>query len=142
MSKKILILTILGIFVTAGIVFGIYFIVNDKQNTSNVVGQITQYHTSNVRSGGYNYTYTFYPHGKNKYFLRKEQILHVGITEQYVKPTEVYTMVVKKSDMEKIQEELKKQDDGKNEIKYYINYSDIGPTESKSYEEFLDKLFK
>ena len=129
-------------FPTTGIVFGIYFIAKDKQNTPNVVGQINQYHTSNVRPGVYNYTYTFYPQGKNKYFLRKEQILHVGITEQYVEPTEVYTKIVKKSDMEKIQEELKKQDDGKNEVKYYINYADIGPTESESYEEFLDKLFQ
>ena len=89
---------------------------------------------------GYYYTYEFYPKGKNKYIVRKSQEYDVGITTLYVKPTIVYTKIVKKSDISEIEKEIQNDINIYNNVRYTY-YDNGNMITCNSLQELFDELF-
>ena len=144
---KSLIIIIISLIVLLLVAIGIYLYKNNNDTTipkdAKCIAEIYQSKekTGQTANGdGYYYTYEFYPKGKNKYIVRKSQEYDVEITALYVKPTIVYTKIVKKSDISEIEKEIQNDINIYNNVRY--TYYDKGNRITcNSLQELYDKLF-
>ena len=143
---KGLVIGIIVLIVLLFVVIGIYLYRRSNDTTipkdAKCVATIYQKEdiTEYEDTGDY-YTYDFYPKSKNKYIVQKRKNYDPGIVDVSFTSKIVYTKIVKKSDINKIEKDIQKEINEYDNVTYEYYGDDGNMVICNSLQELFEKLF-